>query len=150
MRKASLYAHFSNKDALFDQVLDLAFSEHMKSAQEAFEHSQSEDLPGEKYLAGLSARYASSVYFQFLLRTVYAPPRAFEETVIGKYRDFENELRNFLQRSAPGQAGAEHAKVEAYLAVVDSLQVELIYNSAESYEIRYQAVLQLLRHYQNV
>ncbi|PCC28044.1 hypothetical protein CIK76_14405 [Glutamicibacter sp. BW80] len=147
MRKASLYAHFSNKDSLYEQTLDLAFADQEAAAKAAFASEADGKMPGIEYLEALSSRYAASVNFRFLLRSVYAPPHALEAQIIGKYRSFENELRALFVSAAAKEDEKTRDLTESYLAVVDSLQVELIYNSAENYRARYRAVLRMLQHY---
>ena len=147
MRKASLYAHFSNKDALFEQVLDIALAEQRAAAASAFASATGNETPGGEYLSSLEARYSSSASFQFLLRTIYAPPLALQQLVVAKYRGFEEDLRA-LVLSVPTLSGSKAAELaESYLGVVDSLQVELLYNSPGSYAARYRVLSKMLTHF---
>ncbi|MDN5816054.1 MULTISPECIES: TetR/AcrR family transcriptional regulator [Micrococcaceae] len=149
MRKASLYAHFANKDALFNEVMDIALREERLAASNAFAAESGVPLPGGEYLNALHPRYASSADFRFLLRTVYAPPLALREEVITKYRLFEADLRSLFIAALPRSLDPRNATtlVDAYLGIVDSLQVELIYNSPENYEARHRALWEILQRY---
>lgn len=149
MRKASLYAHFANKDALFSEVLDIALREEGLAASACFGASPGTRLSGGQYLDSLQTRYESSAHFRFMLRTVYAPPLALREEIVTKYQRFEENLRALFIAGLPQQIEPADATTvtDAYLGIVDSLQVELIFTSPENYEARRQALWKILQHY---
>ncbi|MFJ2618860.1 TetR/AcrR family transcriptional regulator [Glutamicibacter sp. NPDC087344] len=147
MRKPSLYAHFAGKDALFLQVLEIALTQEKQVIRTTLVPSaQHLELPGFVYLDGLEQRYADSSNFRFLLRTVYAPPVALREEIITKFHGYESELRQFFAAGMGPSVSENHAKLltEAFLGVVDSLQVELIYNAPQTYRARKEAMCQML------
>lgn len=149
MRKASLYAHFASKDELFTEVMSIALREEHLAARAAFSSETGAPVPGGAYLDTLQTRYASSPHFRFLLRTVYAPPLALREEVITAYRGFETDLKSLFFSALPVSLSTHRATtlVDAYLGIVDSLQVELIYNSPETYEARHRALWELFLRY---
>lgn len=147
MRKPSLYAHFAGKDALFLQVLEIALDEEKMVARTSLAaQGGPSDVPGDGYLSGLQERYDGSPHFQFLLRTVYAPPVALREQIIEKYRGYESELRSAFMEGLEPSLAEDRANLltEAFLGVVDSLQVELIYNSPQTFEVRRDAMCRML------
>lgn len=151
MRKASLYAHFAAKDALFGAVMSIAMDEERSAANRAFASEPDAPLPGGAHLHALKDRYTVSPHFRFLIRTVYAPPVALRDEIIAQYRAFEADLRSLFVQALPDGLNQQRATMlaEAYLGIVDSLQVELIYNSAESYQSRFDALWGLLRQHQD-
>ena len=149
MRKASLYAHFANKDALFAEVLAIAIREELRAARDSFDAAPGHGLPGGEYLADLEPRYAASAHYRFLLRTVYAPPAALREEIIAAYRGFEDAIRELFVRALPEALSPQRAETltHAYLGVIDSLQVELVFHSPEAYAARRAALWAVLASY---
>lgn len=144
MRKASLYAHFSGKDEIYEAVFERALFEERKHASECFRVTS--DLPGEGYLNVLQARYAERASLRFLLRTVFFPPaplhdvvtKGFEAHLDGVRGDFAKQCEGVISRGRVAELA------DAYLAIVDSLHVELIYGNAEVYDRRLIAMRKLL------
>lgn len=143
MRKASLYAHFASKEELFAGVLAAALRAELLAAAGAFAAEPAEQaLPGGEYLRRLPQRYASSADLRLLLRTGYAPPPALRDPVMASFRGFEAGMRELFAAALPAALPPDTAATltEAYLGVVDGLQVELIYVSPESFATRRRAL----------
>lgn len=152
IRKASLYAHFSSKDSLFLQAFNDAIGEERAYAAESFAAETTEALPGSHYCQSLIARYPSSSHLQFFLRTSYMPPPALVPQIDPAHEAYLAQLgEGFIARLKQRDSGrrrskaqvAEHA--EAYLGIVDSLQVKLIYTEPAGATRRLEALLALLQ-----
>ncbi|MHB0776027.1 TetR/AcrR family transcriptional regulator [Halomonas sp. WWR20] len=149
IRKASLYSHVKNKDALFLAVFDDALQAEARFARACFEAPE-QALPGQHYCESLLARYADSDHFRFLLRTAYIPPESlFHETQEGYEVYIQQLLADFtaaLRRHVGGALSDQDAEVmgHAYLGMVDSLHVALIYVGQARFEARLNALKRLM------
>ncbi|MEX5270732.1 TetR/AcrR family transcriptional regulator [Kocuria sabuli] len=147
MRKPSLYAHFSSKDALFLAVLTTALEQERAFVDQCFTGEDADQVPGESYCTQLVQRYRTSVHLRFLLRTVFAPPAAVHPVVHDGYTAFLARLETLFRerlRVRTGSSGvavsAEEDLVQAYLGIVDSLHVELVYATPAAAERRRRAL----------
>jgi AcrR family transcriptional regulator len=154
MRKASLYSHFTGKDALFLDVFADALAEEQAFmdacfADEAALADAGGQLAGSLYCDRMAQRYADSAHLRFLLRTAYLPPASLR-VQIGS--GFEALLVQLLQhyvaslgRLAPRLPAARvELYAQAYLGIVDSLHVELIYAGGAALQQRHAALWQIL------
>ncbi|MCL7713838.1 TetR/AcrR family transcriptional regulator [Stenotrophomonas mori] len=152
IRKASLYAHFAGKDALFLDVFDEALDIETAFARRCFADERAGAQPGSGYCRRLSRRYAESAHLGFLLRTAYVPPQALVAQIdLGYERYLAALLESFVQRieQAPETAGRLAAGDrrlygQAYLAIVDSLHVKLVYTNGRQVSGRLKAMQRLL------
>lgn len=145
MRKASLYSHFTGKDELVSAALDMSLSAEREFVALCFAEDRGA-LPGGVYLERVTDRYRTAASLRFLLRTAYAPPLAIRESIIRHYRAFLAEVDSLFRAGLPehlGDAEQDHL-AQAYLGVVDSIQVELLYGEAESAEQRRAALWRML------
>lgn len=152
MRKASLYAHFSSKDALFHQVFEIALAQELEHVAACFH-----DEPGHAATAGavyaqrLIDRYEQSAHLRFLLRTAYLPPAELRRTITAGFEQYLEQIRlAFVERLQARHAWARNdgrraeEYAEAYLGIVDSLHVELFYASPQRCRRRSAILLRLL------
>lgn len=99
---------------------------------------------------GLHRRYANNESLRFLLRAAFYPPAALAETVTSGFNSYLEALRDHFksaQESAHPHLSevARERVVETYMAITDSLLVELIYGNDEGYERRLAALRHVLR-----
>ncbi len=146
MRKASLYAHFVSKDALFQKVFEIALAhEHPYIAQRFKEERGHTGVPGQLHLERLSGRYEGSAHLRFLLRTAYFPPADSRSVITAGFEGYLACIRQAFQRAAQAryntaQPEALEVFCDAYLGIVDSLHVELIYSTPQGYVKRLAAL----------
>jgi len=137
IRKATIYSHFKNKDELFLSVFEQSLTIEREFAVRCFEQ---ESRAGENYLFAVSERYASSPYLRLLLRTAFIPPIAVKKEVSRGYEDFIDLIGGqFLQnfnRLHPQSTEQSAMFCDAYLGIVDSLHIELLYASPEAADRR--------------
>ncbi|MBB6291370.1 MULTISPECIES: TetR/AcrR family transcriptional regulator [unclassified Pseudomonas] len=146
MRKASLYAHFVSKNALFQTVFEIALAhEHQYIAQCFKEEAAHTGVPGQLHLERLSGRYEGSAHLRFLLRTAYFPPAEIRSVITAGFEGYLASIREDFQRAAQGRyrmvrPEALEVFCDAYLGIVDSLHVELIYSTPQGYVKRLAAL----------
>ncbi|WOE33264.1 MULTISPECIES: TetR/AcrR family transcriptional regulator [unclassified Acinetobacter] len=148
IRKASIYTHFSSKEALFLELLQQAIIIECDYIRTCFAEAGDEKLPGEAYCYALKKQYSHSVSLRFLIRMAYAPPADLIVAITDGYFRYIQVLLQQIQ-SALRLIDLNEDEVtlysDAYLGIIDSLTVELLYDQS-FYERRLKALLFL---YQN-
>lgn len=152
MRKASLYAHFASKDALFNQVFEIALVRELEHVAACFDDEPaSPAIAGTVYALRLIGRYEQSAHLRFLLRTAYLPPAELRKTITTGFEHYLEQIRlayvELLQTRyawARSDSRLREEYAEAYLGVIDSLHVELFYASPEKCQRRSAILLRLL------
>ncbi|WP_434606757.1 TetR/AcrR family transcriptional regulator [Pseudomonas sp. D2-30] len=149
IKKASLYAHFTGKDELYTAVLNLALQSERDYVEAQFSAEQAGRMPGERYVINLQLRYAESSALRFLLRAAFYPPAPIERDVKSGFEHYLVAVRERFQASLELTSPAitsQYADLlaEAYLALIDSLHVELIYGNDAAYSRRLDALRQLI------
>ncbi|WP_273820641.1 TetR/AcrR family transcriptional regulator [Pseudomonas asplenii] len=145
LKKASLYAHFASKDDLYQAALGLALEAETRHVRAQFEPCQgSAGLLGEDYWFRLRDRYTENDSLRFLLRAAFYPPHSLRDKVMGGFNDYLAFLRGrfeevFVQAHPQVAQDMRNWLVEAYMAVIDSLHVELIYGNDDGYFRRLEA-----------
>ncbi|MCE8021499.1 TetR/AcrR family transcriptional regulator [Halomonas sp. MCCC 1A11036] len=149
IRKASLYSHVKNKNALFLAVFEDALHSEARFARDCFARPDPK-WPGQNYCESLLARYADSEHFRFLLRTAYIPPEPlFHELQEGYETYMQQLLADFttaLRRHVGGVLSDRDADImgHAWMGMVDSLHVALIYIGQARFEARLNALEHLM------
>jgi AcrR family transcriptional regulator len=151
MRKASLYAHFSSKDALFERVFKIALGHEQQHVAACFEEEGGRaGVPGQLHVECLIGRYEASAHLRFILRTAYFPPADIRAVITLGFEAYLAQIRQYFQRATRDRytwptAHPEQLEVfcDAYLGIVDSLHVELIYAAPQAYAKRLAALLRV-------
>lgn len=152
MRKASLYAHFANKDALFVEVFQRALVHETAFVEDAFGQESSAALaPGHWLVLHLAERYQGSANLRFILRTAFLPPADIKPVITSGFEGFLQGMREgFCQALCTRYdwAGTDGNRLEiyadAYLGIIDSLLVELMYADPAVYARRAASLLKIL------
>lgn len=149
IKKASLYAHFTGKDELYTAVLNLALQSERDYVDAQFSEEQAGQVPGERYVVNLQRRYAESSALRFLLRAAFYPPAPIERDVKSGFEHYLADIRKRFNLSLDQTSPAitsQHADLlcEVYLALIDSLHVELIYGNEAAYSRRLDALCHLI------
>jgi len=148
MRKASLYAHFVSKDELFQTVFEIALEhEHQYIARCFKGEGGYTGVPGQLHLERLIGRYEVSAHLRFLLRTAYFPPVDIRTVITTGFEAYLARIRQCFHSAAQDKymsaaVTPEELEVfcDAYLGIVDSLHVELIYATPQGYVKRLAAL----------
>lgn len=149
IRKASLYSHVKSKDALFMAVFEDALQLEEAFAKACFARPD-DGLPGQRYCESLLARYGDSEHFRFLLRTSYISPEPLFEKIQQGYEAFMQQLladfTSALRRRLGAALSDQDAEVmgHAWMGMVDSLHVALIYIGQARFEARLNALERLM------
>ena len=150
IKKASLYFHFSSKDALFLQVLEDAIQVETGFVEQLFAGPVAPGCPGAAYVNAIAERHTTSVHLRYLLRTVYLPPAALKSQIGKAYEGFLELVRQgFMRQLDKAQLGTlSDAEAErygvAYIGIIESLFVELTYAGHDQMDTRREALWQLL------
>ena len=152
IRKASLYAHFANKDALFMEVFTKALLCERESAARCFERESANSGPGSLYAEDLMKRYDSTKQLRFLLRTSYMPPEKLKAAIDEGHERYLDQLcEAFIDRLRHGNSStATLSEVtlqqygQAYVGIIDSLQVKLVYTDRQQSAMRWAVMQQML------
>lgn len=151
LKKASLYAHFESKDALYVTALEMALESEIACVRAHFVHAEkASSVPGEGYWSQLRDRYIQNDSLRFLLRAAFYPPHALRKTVMAGFDGYLEVLRGcFTDTCVRDRQGitpeVNEWLIDAYMAVIDSLTVELIYGNDEGYRRRIDAFTGLYR-----
>tara|TARA_R110002012_G_scaffold25345_2_gene84149 strand:- start:2247 stop:2936 length:690 start_codon:yes stop_codon:yes gene_type:complete len=149
IKKASLYAHFANKDALFMDVFRKALAYEREAAARCFKHEPTENGPGSSYAEDLIKRYDSTQQLRFLLRTSYMPPEKLKVSIDEGHERYLDQLcEAFEARVRLWGASLSKATLQqygqAYVGIIDSLQVKLVYTDCEQAAMRWAVMQQML------
>lgn len=147
IRKASIYTHFKSKDALFLELLQDALNIECLYLQECFRATVEGKLPGEFYLCDIKSRYENAITSQFLTRIAYVPPSHLIEQVSSTYQHYIEQLIQLYQVElfpVISDPKDQEMYTDAYLGILDSLSVELLYDG-RMYKRRLYAMLYLYK-----
>ena len=152
MRKASLYAHFANKDALFLEAFQRALEVETQFVESTFrEEAAGAVAPGHWLVLHLAERYQQSQNLRFILRTAFLPPIDIKEAVTSGFERYLDGVREgFCQAMHARYSWADLASTrlevyaDAYLGIIDSLHVELMYADPAVYARRAASLLKIL------
>ncbi|WP_440961863.1 TetR/AcrR family transcriptional regulator [Paenibacillus nitricinens] len=140
MKKQSLYAHFKGKDDLFLQVLQEAketeISSKLQYLSKVGTQNPKTDLLG--YLQLVIDMFQKNEQLKFWLRISFFPPphlaKAIDEEVIDTEKKIQPVLESKFQAWIDAKVIMEDAAsipTLAFLGVVDSIMLELVYGNNE-------------------
>ena len=147
IRKASIYTHFKSKDELFLELLQDSLEIESEHLNKYFNTVFEGKLPGEAYLCEIKSRYENAVSYQFLTRMAYVPPSHLIEQVTSIYQSYIAKIIELYQKDLfeiVHHAIDQEIYTDAYLGILDSLSVELLYDG-RMYMRRLRAMLHLYR-----
>lgn len=140
MKKQSIYAHFKGKDDLFLQVLRDAKETELSSKLQYFSKIDSqnpeEDLFG--FLQLVVDLFQKNEHIKFWLRMSFFPPAHLAKAIEKEVIDIEEKIQAILESKFQDWINAKvivknAAKTPtfAFLGVVDSILLELVYGNDE-------------------
>lgn len=150
IKKASIYAHFRNKDELFLSLIPLMIEKELHYIKAMI--TGGADLKSQlyAYLESLDSRFMKSHDMQFWLRTIFAPPSHLYQESITPMHAFMEALEAYITGmmetstlSDATQTLSVTTLTATYMAMIDSLQTELLFGGHEKYVERFKALWQV-------
>lgn len=145
IRKASIYTHFASKDAIFAELLEDALALECAFIKTCFHNIAEFSGPGETYCHALEMRYKEAITLRFLIRMAYNSPVHSVGVITATFNVYIQTLTQQIQLAlAPYKLDGAQLVLytDAYLGVIDSLSVELLY-AERLYKQRLNAMLML-------
>ena len=154
IRKASLYSHFQSKNELFKTVFFDACQQESQFMQQCFEQERTTeflagDVLGGRYCAALPQRFEQSPYLVLFLKASFIAPDYLQAEIQSAYANYlksigEHFVAQFKTTNPTLTAENIATFQEAYLGIIDSLHIELIYSTLAAYEKKRIAMLEVL------
>ncbi|MCK1994081.1 TetR/AcrR family transcriptional regulator [Peribacillus muralis] len=138
MRKQSIYAHFKGKDDLFLNVLRDAKETELTSKLEYFSKVDAENPEKDLYgfLQLIVDLFQKNEHVKFWLRMSFFPPAHLEKDITEEVVDIEEKVQVILEEKFQAWIDAgliiKEAAITptfAFLGVVDSIMLELVYGN---------------------
>ncbi|UAL50576.1 MULTISPECIES: TetR/AcrR family transcriptional regulator [Metabacillus] len=140
MKKQSIYAHFKGKDDLFLKVLRDAKETELSSKLHYFSKVDSKNPEKDLYgfLQLVIDLFQKNEQLKFWLRMSFFPPAHLEKAIEQEVIDIEEKVQTILEKKFQDWINAKliigDAAITptfAFLGVVDSLMLELVYGNDE-------------------
>ena len=146
IKKPSIYAHFANKDALFMAAFDESLEKEKALIKKSFASEMPNDLPGFLYCENSILHFENDLAARFLLRTGFLSPAHLIEQVSERYQEYiaflKGEYKKSLLNSNVYKVNENNFAPlwEFFLAVLDSVQVKLMYTTPDESRKRLNAL----------
>ncbi|MFJ7941497.1 TetR/AcrR family transcriptional regulator [Peribacillus sp. NPDC096622] len=140
MKKQSIYAHFKGKDDLFLQVLRDAKETELSSKHQYFNKVDSKNPEKDLYgfLQLVIDLFQKNEHIKFWLRMSFFPPAHLEKEIGQEVIDIEEKVQAILECKFQDWINAKLIVEDeaitptyAFLGVVDSILLELVYGNDE-------------------
>ncbi|MDQ6595806.1 TetR/AcrR family transcriptional regulator [Bacillus salipaludis] len=140
MKKQSIYAHFKGKDDLFLQVLRDAKETELSSKLQYFEKVDSQNPEKDLYgfLQLVIDLFQKNEHIKFWLRMSFFPPAHLAKAIEKEVIDIEEKVQAILEGKFQDWIDAKLIIIDAaktptfaFLGVVDSILLELVYGNDE-------------------
>lgn len=152
IKKASIYAHFKNKDELFLSLIPLMVDNEQAYIKEMIPGGKEILTQLHHYLESIDSRFDSSHQVQFWLRIVFAPPLHLYDQVVRPMHAFMATLEDYVQQKiAETELGQLNNGLTCeiitanYMALVDSLHTELLFGGHDKYKKRLEATWKVFK-----
>ncbi|MFY0758104.1 TetR/AcrR family transcriptional regulator [Metabacillus dongyingensis] len=140
MKKQSIYAHFKGKDDLFLKVLRDAKETELSSKLQYFSKVDAKNPEKDLYgfLQLVINLFQQNEQLKFWLRMSFFPPAHLEKAIALEVIDIEEKVQTILERKFKDWINAKLIVGDAaiiptfaFLGVVDSIMLELVYGNDE-------------------
>ncbi len=147
LKKPSVYGHFRNKDELYLSLLPLLIEAELAFAAQQIRGGTTVRKQLLAYLKGIRKRYEASYAVQFWTRALANPPGHIYDEVVQPLHGFMASLERIILDAVrdseladnPGKVSSEHLAM-TFMAMVDSLQSELVHGGTTKYNRRLKAL----------
>ncbi|USK33099.1 TetR/AcrR family transcriptional regulator [Bacillus sp. F19] len=138
MKKQSIYAHFNGKDDLFLQVLRDAKETELSSKLQYLVDAKNPEKDLYGFLQLVINLFQQNEQLKFWLRMSFFPPAHLEKAIAREVIDIEEKVQTILERKFQDWINAKLIVGDAaiiptfaFLGVVDSIMLELVYGNDE-------------------
>ena len=143
IKPPSIYAHCRSKEELFLSLVEPAIEAEMDYIGNAWPQADQETL--YRFLGDTEKRFNTAPVFRFLLHSLYLRPKPLTEkvdTIIVAYMKELERMLTALFQNTSSRLDAE-TLANAYAGIMDSLQAEILYGGAQSFQKRLDALWKL-------
>ncbi|MCX5463963.1 TetR/AcrR family transcriptional regulator [Alcaligenes parafaecalis] len=147
IKKPSVYAHFRNKDELFMSLIPNIVDDELNHARQVLQGGEGIKQQLRAYLEGIQERFEQSHQVRFWIRTLFAPPVHLYDVVMEPMHVFMEDLERIIHQALAQSALARpetglsvDTLAMTYMALIDSLQSELLFGGARKYKRRLESV----------
>lgn len=149
IRKASLYSHFQSKNELFKTIFFDAYQQEQGFMQQCFTQTDLDSRLGETYCQALPQRFKHSPALVLFLKASFIAPDFLQQEIKIAYADYLSSIgQHFVAELKASTDDLTIQEIEmfqeAYLGIIDSLHIELIYSTLAAYEKKQNAMLEVL------
>ena len=143
IKKQSIYTYIKSKDALYLAIYEEAMQFELTFVQNYM--ASVRDEPIEQALLPLlqqvAQRFEQNVETKFFIRSTFLTPHHLQEALTKKTYDYLDAIQalfaNYFSTKMPRESS--HEAAVAYLGLLDSLYVEMLYGGNERFKQRLQA-----------
>ncbi|MGD6817859.1 TetR/AcrR family transcriptional regulator [Metabacillus sp. 84] len=143
IKKQSIYSHYKSKDDLFLQTAEDVFQHEMDHAIASLKTKSAEDIHSRlyAYLTDCMERYEKNAETKFWLRTAFFPPEHMYKELMTQVYNHLDVLEAALFELFEGARIVTDSRQAAiaYLGVLDSLFVEMLYGGKDRSQKRLDA-----------
>lgn len=139
IKKPSIYAHFSGKDALFMSLVGPSIDAELDTTRSMFAGNSATPGALHAFLESFRDRYRSEPRMKFVLRLMFLPPASLYEEVMMHVTRYVVEMErifNDVFRCMPTTHFDASTMASAYFGIVGSLQSEILYGTEEDFNKR--------------
>lgn len=143
IRKQSIYTYFKSKDALYLAISKEAMESELRFTKQFMEEHLEHSIEATLYplLELLQKRFETQDETKFFIRSTFLPPQHLEQSLLEQtyfYLDSLEALFTLYFNKQSLAVSAEDAAI-SFLALLDSLYVEMLYGGNERFVKRLQA-----------
>lgn len=143
IKKQSIYTYFKSKDALYLALYDEAMKFELSFVKQVMGSAQDEPIEQVLYplLEQVEQRFREHVETKFFIRSTFLTPHHLQEAISKKtyvYLDALHALFAHYFSTKTVSISSDEAAI-AYLALLDSLYVEMLYGGNARFKQRLQA-----------
>ena len=147
IKKPSVYAHFRNKDELFLSLIPKIVEDELNHARQVLQGGEGIKQQLRAYLEGMQERFEQSHQVRFWIRILFAPPVHLYDVVMEPMHVFMADLERITHQAVAQSALAKpetglsvETLAKTYMALIDSLQSELLFGGVHRYRCRLESV----------
>lgn len=139
IKPPSIYAHFRNKQALFQDVMEFTFANELEGASKSLQRPEPVANALKNYFYETLHRFETDPHLRFWLRSIYLPPRGLVLEIRECDKQFAVSLEKIIaQALCHPQYGLQNTALPhetltaAFIGILRGLHAELLYCGSEN------------------